>query len=99
MPRPRFIGGAVQKKEWIRNHAIVRKVPASISEVEKASGKLPPNKHIQEVDDEVDPKDAERGARFDQNLTTCDDTEAVQEDICNQMETVHITQRIGVKLV
>ena len=53
---------------------MVRKVPnnregapASTSEVEKASGKLPPNKPMQEVDDEVDPEDADGGACIDQN--------------------------------
>ena len=100
-PRAYSTGEAVQEKELIRDHGNVREmhndreeVSASTPEVETASGKLPPNTPMQEVDDEVDPKDADGGARIDQNLTACDDTEAAEEDIGNQMETLHIAQRI-----
>ena len=81
---------AIQEKELIRDHGNVREihddreeVSASTQEVETASGELPPNKPMQEVDDEVDPKDADGGARIDQNVTACDDTEAIEEDISN----------------
>ena len=100
-PRAYSTGEAVQEKELIRDHWNVKEmhndreeVSASTPEVEIASGKLPPNTPMQEVDDKVDPKDADGGARIDQNLTACDDTEAAEEDIGNQMETVHIPQRI-----
>ena len=100
-PRAYSTGEAVQEKKLIRDHGNVReinndrgKVSASSPEVETASRKLPPNKPMQEVDDEVDPKDADVGARIDQNLTACDDTEATEEDISNQMETVHTARRI-----
>ena len=99
-PRAYSTGEAVQEKE-LRDHRNVREmhnnreeVSAFTPEVETASGKLHPNTPMQEVDDEVDPKDADGGARIDQNLTACDDTEVAEEDIGNQMETVHIAQRI-----
>ena len=89
-PRAHSTGEAIQEKELIRDHGNVREihddreeVSASTQEVETASGELPLNKPMQEVDDEVDPKDADGGARIDQNVTACDDTEAIEEDISN----------------
>ena len=63
----------------IRDHRNIREiqndreeVSASTPEIETASGKLPPNKPMQKVNNEVDPKDADGSARIDHNVTACE---------------------------